>query len=145
MQPFKYTILYVDDEQPALNTFKRALYNKPYNLVTTGSASEALRIARKTYFDLAVLDIFMPEMNGFQLCGKLQKMNPFISIIMLSGMLNDQTLKNAVKNNCDGFIEKPFAQNDLITQMGSVLVRNQYELRDYLEYRDVFKKFCMDN
>ena len=118
-------ILAVDDEIEVLEIIKRKLEEKGYIAFTASSAKECLEIAKKEIPDLILLDIVMPDMNGYQVCAAL-KDNPKtknINILFTTGQ--DLEPKSIIKR-CEelgafDFLLKPFTMEDLLKKVAEIL------------------------
>src|SRR5712675_2050856 len=79
-------VLLVDDNQNGLSARKSLLEEQGYVIVTATSGEEALEAIAKGKFDLMVTDFRMPKMNGIELIGRVRRLQPQLSIILLSGI-----------------------------------------------------------
>lgn len=109
-------VLVVDDEPGMLRAIERVLSDE-YDLVLTPSPNEATRLARVHRPDLALLDIRMPEMSGFDLLEKLKTERPDLDIIVMTGSVTDHdaNLVRAIRAQAYYFIQKPFDREVLRT------------------------------
>lgn len=120
-QTFK--ILYVDDEFSQREALRRTMRNSPFTLVTAASGVEALKLASKNNFDVAIVDILMPDMDGLVLLSALRKIKPDLPVIMLTGITIDDAVIRSVQLGCEGFLEKPYEWKDLEVQINSVIAK----------------------
>ncbi len=81
-----FTILCVDDEQTALFLRKAVLQRFGFNVITAGSAKEALELLRQQHVDLLLSDLLMPEMIGTELARLAKEMRPEIPVVVVSGV-----------------------------------------------------------
>jgi DNA-binding NtrC family response regulator len=79
------TILVVDDDLLVLESLDDFLKQANYNVTTANSAREAIEQARETPYDVAVLDMKMPEMDGFQVAAMLRQLQPSLRVIIFTG------------------------------------------------------------
>ena len=79
------TILVVDDDLLVLESLDDFLKQASYNVTTANSAREAIEQARETPYDVAVLDMKMPEMDGFQVAAMLRQLQPSLRVIIFTG------------------------------------------------------------
>ncbi len=100
-------VLHVDDDYDMLESTKVSLHRLGYNVVSASSASEAIHLFEKHDFDVALLDIYMPGMDGIGLLRSLRNVAPGLPIIMFTGALGNDELFDSVNSGCDGFVEKP--------------------------------------
>ncbi len=120
-------ILIVDDEMDTLLPLKKSLEVEDYIVVGASNGREALIKAKTDIPDLILLDIMMPEMDGYEVCDKLKKdeATKNIPVIML-------TAKDAVREKvkgldigADDYVTKPFHLNELKSRIRSVLRRSK--------------------
>lgn len=109
-------ILVVDDEPGMLRAVERIL-SKDYKVESTRSPREAITLAQQLKPDLAILDIQMPEMDGFQLMERLQGNDPELEVIFMTGSVNelDAKLIQAIRKDAFYFLPKPFDRGVLLT------------------------------
>lgn len=118
-------ILVVDDESGVLRSVERVLRHD-YEVACSRSPQEALQLATSFEPDLAILDIRMPEMDGFELMGQLKATQPDLDIILMTGSIHelDAQLTRAIREKAFYFLQKPFDREVLLT-----LVERCLELR----------------
>jgi CheY-like chemotaxis protein len=122
------TILCVDDEASALSAIKRTLFDQPYRILAAQNGEEAMRLSREEPPDLALVDIMMPGMNGFDVVKMLRRIRPDMRTIMVTALENDKMSFLSASMHCDGFIEKPWEPSWLISEIESVLARREHAL-----------------
>jgi sigma-B regulation protein RsbU (phosphoserine phosphatase) len=118
-------VLAVDDDPGVLHAVKRVLGSR-YELACAAAPAEALDLARGFFPDLALLDIRMPGMNGFELMQKLRELQPDVDVIFVTGSITDPDshLIRAIQQGAFYFIQKPFDRQVLQT-----LIERCLELR----------------
>jgi phosphoserine phosphatase RsbU/P len=111
-----WRILVVDDEAGMLRSVERVL-GQDYKVASTRSSREALGLAAAFKPDLAILDIQMPEMDGFQLMEELQILDPELDVIFMTGSIHelDSKLIKAIRKDAFYFLQKPFDRGVLLT------------------------------
>lgn len=120
------TILIVDDEKEIADLLGLYLENDGYSVYKCGSGAEALRLIASMKFDLAVLDVMLPDMDGFSICRKLREQY-FFPVIMLTAKVGDADKIMGLTIGADDYITKPF--NPL-----EVVARVKTQLRRYVRY-----------
>ena len=117
----KSRILVVDDEEPLRTILSSELVNAGYDVETASDGDEAIAEVQNKKFDLVLLDIRMPRVDGFEVLKFIKKNYPAVRVIMLTGFAD---LKNAIeskKNGAEDFISKPYDLVDLLTTIERVL------------------------
>lgn len=120
-------ILVVDDEPGMLRAIERVLA-PIHQLSVTGSSREALALASAMDPQLAILDIRMPELDGFELMARLKSQHPGIDVILMTGSVDDQDDKliRAIRGAAFYFIQKPF-DRDVLRTLVDRCVELQYQ------------------
>jgi sigma-B regulation protein RsbU (phosphoserine phosphatase) len=110
-----WRILVVDDEAGMLRSVERVL-GQDYKVASSRSSREAVGLARTFKPDLAILDIQMPEMDGFQLMEELQAFDPELDVIFMTGSIHelDAKLIRAIRKDAFYFLQKPFDRGVLL-------------------------------
>lgn len=112
-------ILVVDDEKSIRNTLKEILEYEKHLVTLASNGKEGFELLEKNGFDVMLLDIKMPEMDGMEVLEKIRTTHPEMQVVMISGHGNVDTAVKAVKMGAFDFIEKPLDLNRLL-----VTIRN---------------------
>ncbi|MCP4600617.1 MAG: response regulator [Proteobacteria bacterium] len=117
------SVLLIDDEKIIRNSARRLLEKLGYSVLSAGSGREALKLYREEQdsISLVLLDLIMPEMDGPEIFGELQKINKEVKVLLLSGYLEDDKVKELLTNGALGFIQKPFDFGTLSDVLEKVL------------------------
>ncbi|MFX0181451.1 MAG: response regulator [Candidatus Hodarchaeota archaeon] len=106
----KSVILIVDDEPDTLLYLRTVLEKEGYTIYEASTGEEALQMTRQKP-DLILMDIRMPQMDGFQVCEQIKQDIDYhnIPIILFSALLTEQQIEQgSIKARADGFLKKPF-------------------------------------
>ena len=117
----KNSILVVDDEDALRTVLSSELESEGYIVATAGDGDEAISILQGKVFDLVLLDIKMPRVDGFEVLRFIKERYPATKVIMLTGFAD---LKNAIeskKMGAEDFVSKPYDLVDLLTTIERVL------------------------
>ncbi|MFB0509273.1 MAG: response regulator transcription factor [bacterium] len=116
-------ILIVDDEKDILLLVQKILESAGYDVVTAGDGAEALEKARKVSPDLIVLDLMLPGIDGYQVCGilKYDRMYMKIPILILSARTQIKDYELAMKVGASGYLTKPFEPESLLAKIKELL------------------------
>jgi DNA-binding NtrC family response regulator len=100
-------VLLVDDEQEFLEGLAERMRTRGMNVSTTTSAMEAIRMTNEESYDVIVLDLMMPEMDGLEALKAIKKNKPELQIILLTGYGSIEKGIEAIKLGAIDFLEKP--------------------------------------
>ena len=122
----KRRIFVVDDEPDVIFTLQKVLESCRFEVVASDDVDLAMKKFKAGFFDLLILDIRMPKMNGFELYVKLKDIDDNIKVIFLSALSdlqNYEVLKNEVYPRWGQrhFVQKPIENKDLIERVNLVL------------------------
>ena len=114
-------ILIVDDIPKNIQMAMNILKDEGYKMFYAKSGEMALTLVEEHDFDLILLDIMMPDMNGFDVCSKLKDNDKTknIPIVFLSGKDSSQDIEQAYENGGIDYVVKPFITIELITKVNS--------------------------
>lgn len=115
-------ILIIDDNPEQLISLKLLLKTKGHTILVAASGKEALAKLNAAYFeiDVVVTDYAMPGMNGLELLSEIREKYPTMPVIIMTAYGEKELLVSALRNGCDGFIEKPFTANQLLNELKRV-------------------------
>lgn len=135
METRESSILVVDDDEGVLRAVSRILARGGRRVAEATGPAAALEMARATPFDLAIVDVRMPEMNGFDLMRALMEERPGLDVIVMTGNAEepDENLLRAIDEGAYYFIQKPFDRRVMLALVGRCL-----ELRRLREEREQF-------
>jgi DNA-binding NtrC family response regulator len=119
------SILTVDDDGEFRGVVARRFQRRGYDVAHTGSPSEALTMAEQKHFDVAILDIAMPEMDGIQLLERLRQIDPDTQAIMLTGQGTIETAIRAMKLGAYDYLTKPCELAELEVQVERAYEKGQ--------------------
>ncbi len=107
-------ILIADDSPTEMNFMKAPFIEAGYEIVTACDGQEALTLAEQQEFDLVVLDVVMPNLNGFQACRKIKDLKPELPIILLTSKNQKSDEFWGKRQGADVYMTKPFDANELM-------------------------------
>jgi two-component system cell cycle response regulator len=122
------TVLIVDDQEPARQNLEMLLRKEGYHLAFASDGVEALAQAKKLVPDLILLDIMMPDMDGFEVCRRLRA-HPLLAevpVLMVTALSNRDHRLQSIEAGADDFISKPFDGVELRTRVRSITRLNRY-------------------
>ncbi len=127
-------ILVIDDEEIVRASLNRIFFRLGFQVKTVHSAQEGLELLYEERFDLVIVDLMMPEMNGIQFLGALKTGNLKLPVIMITGF---PTIQSAVEALCLGatdYITKPFVREEIVSPVQKALAMdmNESETMEYI-------------
>lgn len=115
-------ILVVDDEKEIADLVRFYLENENYEVITLYNGTDALNAIQNDTFDLAILDIMMPDVNGLTLCRKIRERDAY-PIIMLTAKGEEVDKINGLTLGADDYVTKPFLPLELVARVKAQLRR----------------------
>lgn len=106
------SILVVDDN-PLISDLITRLFEQRFRIDSAGCASDALRMLGDTPYDMALLDLILPEMNGLELFREMRKLRPRQKVLLMTAYQGDLRVEQAIEEGALGCIFKPFKLEDL--------------------------------
>jgi len=134
----KRHIIIVEDDISILMGLKDNLVAEGYTVSTADNGKEGFELAKENDFDLLLLDVMLPGMNGFEICKKIKLEKPLKPIIMLTARSSEMDKIAGLDYGADDYITKPFSISELLARIRAIL-RRAYPLTEELE------KFSFDN
>ncbi len=118
-------LLIADDDNEIRELLEFDLSHSGYEVETAKDGEEALHKALTSHYDLILLDVMMPKMNGFDVCKHIRNSKPEIPILMLTakGTINDKT--QGFDSGADDYIGKPFDIQEVLLRVRALVRRNQ--------------------
>jgi DNA-binding response OmpR family regulator len=117
-------ILVIDDEARLVNLVRGYLEQEGYEVVTAGNGRQALFVSREAPPDLIVLDLMMPEMDGWEFM-RLYRQQHNTPIIMLTARVEDVDKIAGLEMGADDYITKPFSPRELVARVRAVMRRTE--------------------
>ncbi|MDR0472011.1 MAG: response regulator [Nitrososphaerota archaeon] len=114
MASLKKTILVVDDDKSILRTFTRILQKSGYEIDTAETGQEAIEKTQTRSYDLALVDIRLPDIDGTDLLAKLKKPLQHTVKIMITGFPSLETGVKALDEGADAYLVKPVKPQELL-------------------------------
>ena len=121
------TVLAVDDQAVNLRLLDAVLSPRGHRVLTASSGAEGLALLYTEDIDIALLDVVMPEMDGYEVCRKIRsnQSTEFLPVVMITASGSEQRL-NALMAGADDFITKPFDQSELLARVASLARIKRY-------------------
>ncbi len=116
-------ILVAEDDPHIREGLQATLESEGYRVTTARDGAEALRLFEKTKFDLALLDVMMPEVSGFDVCRAIRRTNRALPVVMLTAKGEEIDKVVGLELGADDYITKPFGVRELLARLAAVLRR----------------------
>jgi two-component system, cell cycle response regulator DivK len=122
----KGTILYVEDNPDNRNLIRRVLNAESYSVVEAISAEQAIEKLEVNHVDLILMDINMPDMDGYTLTSKIKAIQKFskIPIVAVTANVMRGDREKSLEAGCDGYIQKPIDIDTLAQQIERFIIRS---------------------
>lgn len=108
------TILVVDDDPELQNLVSFALKHEGYEVRVANDAYQGLEMIEKEKFDLALLDVMMPKMDGLEMLSRLRARNKDLQVIIMTALSAPETAISALRDHASDFLQKPFDVEQLV-------------------------------
>lgn len=119
----------IDDDKVILNSFKLLLETKGYLIETAETGSEALEKVRGKYFNLALIDIKLPDMDGTALLSEFRELNPEMKKIIITGFSTRENAIESLNLGANAYLEKPVTPGKLLEFVAKKLAEQEYEIK----------------
>ena len=139
----RYKILAVDDEQRMVRFIQLNLEQDGFEVVTAYNGKEALEQVRTQLPDLILLDIMMPDINGFEVLKKIREVNN-VPVIMLTAKGEEDDRIQGLELGADDYITKPFSPRELVSRIRAVLRRTKSFKEDQVDKIIVDDRLTID-
>ncbi len=120
----KVSVLVVDDDIRILRMLQRMLELEGYRVLTASNGEAALDVFDEETPDVVLLDIMMPDMDGYTVCRRIREFSQ-VPIIMVTAKGNDEEKVQGLDAGADDYVTKPFSSNELVARVKAVLRRTK--------------------
>jgi len=118
-----YRILLVEDEESIREAVKLNLELEHYEVIATGSGREAIQLVQEQRFDLLLLDVMLPEINGFEICEQVRLTDRDVPILFLTAKDGATDRITGLKLGADDYLTKPFVLEELLLRVNNLVRR----------------------
>ena len=132
-----YNVLIVEDEENMVSFIKMELEYEGYNVDVANDGRRAVSLALEKDYDVILLDLMLPGINGIEVCRRIRKEKE-TPIIMLTARDSVMDKVTGLKSGADDYLAKPFAIEELIARMEVIFRRNKKEkINSELKFKDI--------
>jgi two-component system alkaline phosphatase synthesis response regulator PhoP len=121
----KLSILLVEDEENLHETLKLNLELEGYEVTSAFNGIAALKAVQDEYFDLIIMDIMIPEIDGFSVTQNIRLTNDEVPILILSARNNSEDRVKGLKKGADDYLTKPFNLEELLLRVQKLISKNK--------------------
>lgn len=130
-------ILIIEDEKNLADALKRALAEQHYSVDLAYKGDDGLYLADVNDYDLIILDIMLPDINGFEVCKTLRKDKITSPILMLTAMDSIENKIKGLDQGADDYMTKPFDLGELLARVRSLIRRTSSQKTSVIEVADM--------
>ena len=128
-----YRILLVEDEESIRDLIKLNLEIEDYEVVCLDNGKEVVKTYHQEHFDLILLDVMLPEVDGFQVCEQIRLVDMHIPILMLTAKDAQSDKLTGLKKGADDYLTKPFNLEELLIRIEKLLQRSNPKEKEKIE------------
>lgn len=121
----KASVLVVEDEESLREALKLNLELENYEVTTADNGPAVLKLVKNEYFDLIVLDIMLPDMDGLMVCETIRMQHNDVPILFLSARNTSADRVEGLKKGGDDYLTKPFNLEELLLRVDKLIVKNK--------------------
>lgn len=118
-------ILLVEDEAHVVSFIKKGLSEEGFEVSVAFDGKTGLQLALENTFDLIILDIMLPEMNGLEVCKAIRVENQFVPILFLTALGTSENIVLGLENGADDYLVKPFKFIELVARIKTLIRRSK--------------------
>jgi DNA-binding response OmpR family regulator len=121
METRQHHVLYIEDHDDTRELVTLVLAERNYRVTTGSTVVDALKLAREQHFDLYMLDSWLPDGSGIDLCKTLRELDPGIPIMFLSGAAYEADKESAINSGAQGYLIKPADLDVLCSEVSRLI------------------------
>lgn len=130
-------ILVVEDEKKVASFIKRGLEEEKYEVVTVHDGEEGLKAASEKSFDLIILDVMLPKMDGVSVMKELRARKVLTPVLMLTAKGEVEDIVAGLDSGSDDYLTKPFAFAELLARVRALLRRSEFDRGAEIRFADL--------
>jgi DNA-binding response OmpR family regulator len=116
-------LLIVEDEPNLLSVIRKGLSEKNHNVSAALDGTTALEMIASTTFDVIVLDVMLPDINGIEICRRLRAAGNFVPVLMLTALNSSENIVTGLNSGADDYMAKPFRFTELEARINALARR----------------------
>ena len=123
MAALRRRILVIEDEPDIARGLRDALEFEQFEVTTAGLGREGIKSLREHGADLVILDLMLPDINGFTVCEEMRQSHPVVPIIMLTARSQETDKIRGLEAGADDYVTKPFSVGELVARINAIFRR----------------------
>ncbi|MWV44137.1 response regulator [Paenibacillus sp. HJL G12] len=136
-------VLIIDDDEKIISMLRRGLAFEGYDIITANNGAEGLKSVLNSEPDLVILDVMMPQVDGFEVCRRLREGGIRVPILMLTAKDEIEHRVKGLDLGADDYLVKPFALEELLARVRALLRRKPGQ-EDSEDHRLTFEDIILD-
>ncbi|MDY3090842.1 MAG: response regulator transcription factor [Porphyromonas sp.] len=132
-------ILVCEDETSLAGLLVEILQNNGYKVTWAGDGRDGWKLFQEDKFDIVILDVMMPHMDGYAVAKEIRRVNPHVPIVFLTAMSMKENVLEGLRAGADDYIAKPFSLDELLLRLEAILRRAGKIDRPETEIREVYR------
>ena len=129
-------IILIEDESSVVSFIKKWLQENGYEISVAFDGITGVKLVKENDFDLVILDIMLPEMNGLEVCKEIRKTNANVPILFLTALGTSENIVLGLESGGDDYLVKPFKFIELVARVKSLLRRSSNSNSTEVEEKD---------
>ncbi len=129
------TILVVEDDAPLAMGLCDTLEFEGFRVVHAATGRDGVHQAREAHPDVIILDLMLPDINGYQVCADIRRSDPRVPIVMLTARSLESDKIRGLDAGADDYVTKPFSVGELVARVRAVLRRASRALPDATSFK----------
>lgn len=121
----KKNILIIEDEPHIVMGLRDSLEFEGFGVISAGKGRDGIQLARSENPDAVILDLMLPDINGYSVCEELRRISPFMPIIMLTARSQETDKIRGLDAGADDYVTKPFGIGELVARIRALFRRAQ--------------------
>ena len=126
-------IILIEDETSVVSFIKKGLQENGYEVSVAFDGKTGVQLVQSNDFDLVILDIMLPEMNGLDVCKEIRKTNKHVPILFLTALGTSENIVLGLESGGDDYLVKPFKFIELVARIKSLLRRSSNNIPEITE------------
>lgn len=132
-------ILLIEDENNVVNFIRKGLTEEDFEVSVAFDGKTGMQMAASNHYDIIILDIMLPDINGIDICKELRNKQIFTPILFLTALKTSDNIAIGLNAGADDYLGKPFKFNELIARVNAILRRSNTNLVDITEDKNIFQ------